>query len=461
MIATNKMTIPDEMYKRLFFYSRIVLLIVASFPVLKSYFNTGPLFIGGILIMLYSLQPTEVASKRNWWLLPLTVCFYLSTQGVKTFYFISCVLALGWLIENYYGKINLLPFVALTVVSPIGDYIFNTLTFPFRLQLTQLVTICLNTVGYPIQAGGNLITVKGATFNIDEACSGLKMLETSMLLVILILAHVCKKHHYKLSFLQLLKWIALTLLLGLVANFFRIIFLVLFHIGPEHPFHYTAGIICLLCYCVLPLILLINKYCKGKQVNPVTPFASHHSTSFHVFSLILVCIVAFAGYFVRTKTYLVNPTVSVSGFKSENLTHGIVKLSNDQSLIYLKPLRNFYSTDHNPSICWKGSGYKMDFFTVKTIDDKKIYFGELTNKKDKLYTAWWYQSNVHFTIDQLEWRKRCLINDESFWLVNISAASPMELNNQIKQFIENKTNTSFMISQENKKTPSTHLNNLN
>ncbi|MNY29764.1 hypothetical protein D3C86_1638260 [compost metagenome] len=103
----------------------------------------------------------------------------------------------------------------------------------------------------------------------------------------------------------------------------------------------------------------------------------------------------------------------------------------------------------------------MDFFTVKTIDDKKIYFGELTNKKDKLYTAWWYQSNVHFTIDQLEWRKRCLINDESFWLVNISAASPMELNNQIKQFIENKTNTSFMISQENKKTPSTHLNNLN
>ncbi|MOA37611.1 hypothetical protein D3C78_1592190 [compost metagenome] len=92
----------------------------------------------------------------------------------------------------------------------------------------------------------------------------------------------------------------------------------------------------------------------------------------------------------------------------------------------------------------------MDFFTVKTIDDKKIYFGELTNKKDKLYTAWWYQSNVHFTIDQLEWRKRCLINDESFWLVNISAASPMELNNQIKQFIENKNNTTFMVANKHK-----------
>lgn len=458
MVSVNKMFLPDVIYKRLFFYTRVILLIVVAYPVLKNYFNVGPLFIGGLFIAIYSLQPTPVQARRHWWLLPLGICLYLSTEGVKSLYFISCILTLGWLIENYYGKINLLPIIALMVISPAGDYLFNTLTFPFRLHLTHWVTTCLNAVGYPVNATGNLITFKGVAFSIDEACSGLKMLEGSILMMILLLSHISKKHHYRLSSFEVIKWLTLTLLLALVANFFRIIILVLFHIGPEHPFHYIIGIICLAGYCVLPLVLLINKYCRGKQIDEEETDKIQRTTGFHVFSLLLVGTVAFAGYFVRNGSSPINPVISVSGFKSENLKHGIVKLSNEKSLIYLKPLKNFYSTDHNPPICWKGSGYKMDFFTVKNIGGQSFYYGTLTNKKGKLYTAWWYQSGSHLTIGQLEWRKRCLVNNESFWLVNISASTPQELNLQIQQFIENKNNTVFMIANEHKKALSANQN---
>lgn len=458
-MSVNKMFLPDVIYKRLFFYTRVVLLIVAAYPVLKNYLHFGPLFVSGIIIAIYSLQPIPTQGKGYWWwLLPLVVCLYLSIEGVKTFYFISCILTLAWLIENYYGKINLLPIVTLMVISPAGDYLFNTLTFPFRLYLTNWVAICLNSFGYPIQAEGNLIIFKGASFSIDEACSGLKMLEGSILMMILLLSHISKKHHYRLNSFEVIKWLTLTLLLALIANFFRIIILVLFHIGPEHPFHFAIGIISLAGYCLLPLALLINKYCKGKQIDEEETRKIQHSTGFHVFSLLVVGIVAFAGYFAKVGSSPVSPVISVSGFKSENLKHGIIKLSNEKSLIYLKPLKNFYSTDHNPSICWKGSGYKMDFFTVKNIDNQKFYYGTLTNRKDKLYTAWWYQSGSHLTIEQLEWRKRCLIDNETFWLVNVSAASPQELNLQIKQFTENKNNTVFMIANEHKKALSANQN---
>jgi len=46
-----------------------------------------------------------------------------------------------------------------------------------------------------------------------------------------------------------------------------------------------------------------------------------------------------------------------------------VKLENNSSLIYLKAIPDYFNPDHNPMICWTGSGYNLERIQEEKIDD--------------------------------------------------------------------------------------------
>jgi hypothetical protein len=49
----------------------------------------------------------------------------------------------------------------------------------------------------------------------------------------------------------------------------------------------------------------------------------------------------------------------VDGYSLSYPAQGIVKLDKPGSLIYVKYIRGFYDTEHNPMICWTGGGYQF------------------------------------------------------------------------------------------------------
>jgi exosortase N len=90
-------------------------------------------------------------------------------------------------------------------------------------------------------------------------------------------------------------------------------------------------------------------------------------------------------------------------------------------LIYVKPAVSFYSADHSPIICWKGSGYKIVQEQIIEINNQRVYFSELLQNNDHLYTTWWYDCGAEKTISQFKWRTRSLIKGNKYLLVNVIA----------------------------------------
>ncbi len=121
------------------------------------------------------------------------------------------------------------------------------------------------------------------------------------------------------------------------------------------------------------------------------------------------------------------PIPAVEGYRVQRIANDVVKLENDQSLVYIKPITGFYSADHNPMICWRGSGYAFTRVEKSPVNGVFVYMALLQNGQDQLYTAWWYDNGVTCTIDQLTWRRDALQNKTKYALINVTATSREKL----------------------------------
>jgi exosortase N len=106
---------------------------------------------------------------------------------------------------------------------------------------------------------------------------------------------------------------------------------------------------------------------------------------------------------------------------------GVTKMFNENILVYVKPIPEFFTGEHTPLICWKGSGYHFEGIKKSTINGREIYTGNLVKPGAKLFTAWWYENGSTSTIDQLNWRMRMLRGEKDFCLINVTAENESAL----------------------------------
>lgn len=83
------------------------------------------------------------------------------------------------------------------------------------------------------------------------------------------------------------------------------------------------------------------------------------------------------------------PSPVLPGYAIKRIDADILKLNSPASLIYIKHIQSFYSTEHNPMICWKCSGYSFKSVEKIRIDGQLVYTAILTKGVEQLYTAWW------------------------------------------------------------------------
>jgi exosortase N len=415
----------------------IILYVCICLPKLQAYINpASSVFWSGLCCLLYLLINDNSGEKSKRFAFVAVFFTLLSFAApVKTAVYLSCGAAILFLFESAFGKINFASCIVLIVMSPVFEYATTIFSFPLRLEITEIAGSLLQLGSQGIEVHGNTISSSANEFSVDPECMGLYMLEVSILIGVMMSSVYAMKFRRRITFAGYLLMLATILLLNLVANLFRIIMLVQFRILPSSILHELIGLACLLVYIILPAGFLIRKLVKSGQPVTLNPGQKEYAVSpWWNVALIVALFVCVSQVNNSGEQGVLVELPAKDGYQSRRLESGVFQLNSSARLVYIKPIKNFYSIEHNPMICWQGSGYVFQEIAVGNSTGRDIYFSTLERGKDRLFTAWWYESGKTRTISQAEWRRDALFNAEAYALVNITCATRQELDAAIREW---------------------------
>ena len=408
---------------------------------LSDYWVFDAALVVGLAVFPFSLQSVGEPSSRYIFafILLLIACFLMPSY---TLFYLSIITGFIFVFETYKGKLSLIPILLLVTISPLFRYITDVFSFDLRLVITDMSVKILRKAplegASDIKAMGNIIRLPDQTeWLIDTACMGLNMMAISLILTFFFIAYFQKKS-YKISTNQgILCFTMGALSLTLLSNLMRIVVVVSLKILPHTSAHEMIGVLSLIVYTLIPLYFIIQKctqyrfFFKEKTVHLHVKKENFTHKSFvinkNAVHLIFFLLVFGRGFYInfykKPEPNAVPMMVERNGFETTYLKDGVYQLKNDSVLIYVKNLPYFFTTEHSPMICWKGSGYVFKQIEKTNINGIFIYTGILEKENTQIYTSWWFQSGEFATTDPLLWRYRMCSEGISFHLVNISAAN--------------------------------------
>lgn len=400
---------------------------------LSKYFLWDANLYLGLLLAPYICR-VDQKQKSLRYLLPALIALILALLlPVKTMLFIALLFSVMLLVENSIGKLSEELLFLLLLISPVFKHITRLAEFPVKLWLSDQVATLLNFSGIDSIASGNQIVMAHYEFSVDPACAGLNMLVTSLIIFLFILAHYQRLAGKQFHFLHILILSIVTVSLNIVCNFFRILLLVSFKIMPGTFFHDFTGICCLIIYVILPLMKGIKPLLtwlgkERKNDKPENLFKRTYSLRYPLLHGLFLTTLIFIGlHMVKADSLMTSAkTIHLKKYNKQELEGGILKFENKEALIYLKPTA-FYAPEHDPKICWTGSGYQFKNISKEFIGGIEVYTAVLQKGKDRIYSAWWFDNGAIKTINQFNWRWHAAKGESPFYLVNINAATPMKL----------------------------------
>jgi exosortase N len=309
-------------------------------------------------------------------------------------------------------------------------YIGNFIGVPARLELTELAGKLLNLIDMQNQVSGDLIITATDKFSVEPACMGLNMLSMSFILAIVSAVHYERKYSKRLNFFAIGCYLLFVFILNLVSNLIRITLLILFKVPAANAMHDVIGIICLIVYVLLPLWFGTNFFYKRfavpysdikQPVRKIPAFISNAAVV--IVFLTVVCVVK-----MRTPVNTYMPVFcAVPGYEKSMMTNDVIRFENEDALIYVKPVRSFYGTEHTPMICWVGSGYTFEHVQKTICHSKEIFIGKLKKGQDSIYCAWWFDNGTDKTIRQIDWRWSVLKGADNYSLINVNATDEKKM----------------------------------
>ncbi|KQS24699.1 exosortase N [Dyadobacter sp. Leaf189] len=359
----------------------------------------------------------------------ILACFFRNEQ---TFRYLLLVSAALFAVRYFYGNTSLLLVALLVIISPLFKYVSEVFTFPIRLKLSEWAAAMMQAGNVPVTVSGNIIEMNGAGFSVDPACMGLQMTGFSLLAGIFLIAHEQRRTQKTVKPALQPAILIAAFVLNIFSNLIRIVTLVAFQISPENPLHDWAGIMCLLVYVWVPLSSLV-RYLHANYGTITSldkqPQWEPGGKAILVHFAVLVCCIYCVFHNPPVSANAKAATVTIpQAYKTDLMKNGVIQCRSEQALIYIKPIAAFFTTEHNPAICWTGSGYELTAIREKYFGNKKIYVGTLRKGSDHLQTAWWFSSDRHITISQLDWRWKAMRGEGNFQLINVTAESEQDLN---------------------------------
>ncbi|HZZ74379.1 MAG TPA: exosortase N, partial [Puia sp.] len=395
MIAINRSILAPYRMMVIFILLGYLVTICVGLPNYIDVFSVNTVL--GIIAIIFTWRGTDTGKRIVGWMIAVGAMLLMYAWIPSKFFLYTAIgMAVFSLFEMVAGKAGLLSMLCLFLMSPLCEYFANVFGFPFRLQLTKMAGQILHLMDSGYHSEGNIL-LKGATeFSVDTACMGLHMLISSMIAGMILMGMYQRRLKKKLSIAYLMAICIAVFILNLLSNLIRIISLVEFQVPPENKMHSTIGLVCFFIYVLLPTVMLIrfsvSRFGTSHTWQNGNVGISQKKISVQFFLMIMIFCIAMAGKDRSITQHLPGGKVKAPDYRVENLQDAIVKLSTERGLVYLKPIIGFYSSDHQPTMCWKGSGYEFRKLETFILDGQMVYTSSLEKGIDKLYTAWWYDN---------------------------------------------------------------------
>lgn len=354
---------------------------------------------------------------------------------------VALLLFTAWPVQhpNQFGRAHWAGrFIALLLLSPGLRYFSTLFTFPIRLQLTAWAGSLLQLMGVAVQPEGNVLVLDGTVMSVDPACMGLQMTGVSLLVALFLLIWQESQSRKRVSLSGVGIYCLTVFGLTILCNLFRIVLLVLFRAMPDSWAHELVGLACVAVYAWLPAWglaqLLIRWFGK---IHTASILSNRNRLNQSILSVsrgvvMLVLGLAIRAYSARQDEPVGHPgnpatwqRYGLSGaarYQCSTLANGFSQLTKPGVLIYLKPQPDWFSADHSPMTCWRGSGYELRHIRETTLNGHPAYIGELHKQGKTLHTAWWFSNGQTTTISQVAMRWRILQGESGFVLVNVTVA---------------------------------------
>jgi exosortase N len=404
--------------------------------------DTTNVILGSAALFFTASFNTSERGSTRYFFVALTLLLLYLLVPAKTFLCISCLCGCLFMIETFYGRMNFLPVMVLVIMSPLFEYAMNVFSFPIRLELTRWAGEAIYMTGQEVSVQGNMIICNGHEFSVDPACMGLQMMVTASLCGMILIGFYQKQYKKVLDVWLVLSMMGGTILMNISSNLLRIVFLVGLNIMPGTVMHDVTGIMCLVLYVIVPLLFLtqwiVRKYGRAEQMHRKR-YVLRSAVKLFLLNVLLpagLLIVFIINKPRETEYQVLSNIPAMPGYVVKALPGNIIRLQNDTLLIYIKHIPASYYTEHNPMICWKGSGY--EFYKVEEeelIGGYTVYTALLQQGKDSLYTAWWYDNGFMSTSSQLQWRWDVLLGAHPYSLVNVTAGSEQELRRAVNEIL--------------------------
>jgi exosortase N len=261
---------------------------------------------------------------------------------------------------------------------------------------------------------------------------GLKMVLLSLFITLIFLSYQQQQKNTHTHAFIIILFLMISYLLTIISNLTRIILITIFESHPETLSHEFIGILCFITYTVIPLWFLvklipIHSIKKKSQIGTTFNYTIFKSLIMVLLSLFTLYRFTDIGSKEKIQPEFVSLHYFSEDFSSSLEDHNVIKLTNEDYLIYVKQAPNFYAADHSPIICWKGSGYEVTKEQIITTANAKVYFSELKKNQDVLYSTWWYDSGNDKTILQHKWRFNNLVNGDRYHLINVVSNNKNDL----------------------------------
>jgi exosortase A len=137
------------------------------------------------IVWLKRHEISETAIDPSWWgmvfgVLTLLIYLFAYLAEIKTLASISIILLIVSAVVFLFGFQVLgriaFPILILLFMIPIPSQIYSTLTGPLQLFVSKTSTFVSELAGVPIYSAGNVIYLPEMTFQLVQACSGLRSL---------------------------------------------------------------------------------------------------------------------------------------------------------------------------------------------------------------------------------------------------------------------------------------------
>ncbi len=401
-----------------------LLVLILSIPGIAFYLRFDFNFLLLLLVLPFVLKRQNKQRSLRYGFVALGLLGLYGVLGLSTLYFFALVCTLFFIYESNYGKLSSIPFFLVLVVSPVAIFLSEVLGFEIRLWLTRMAAGMLQFVNEDYSYSGNIIFIGEKEFHVDAACMGLKMVLLSLFVALVLISYRQQKTGQRLPFVWILITLAAAYVLVVLSNLIRILVITLFQSMPDTFSHELIGLLCFVIYVLLPLAYGVKKI-PLRPLKPEPPVMRKQKPSVYyallLSILLLFSLYRFSAWGEQAKKLPADGGIPqlATGYSCSLEEHNVLKYSNEKELIYLKPATRFYSADHSPIICWKGSGYQVQKEQIREVAGQKVYFSELRKGEELLYATWWYDSGQDKTISQFRWRMQNLLHGAGYRLVNV------------------------------------------